>query len=107
MGKLRLLATSLLCVAALSACADEPTTPGSTPVPVTPSAEQLDAFFDEAARDFGVPAGLLKSIGYVETRWQMVRGESEFPGQEPAYGVMALRGENLRQGAALAKLDER
>src|SRR5688572_24204786 len=101
MGKLRLLATSLLCVAALSACADEPTSPGSTPTPVTPSTAQLDVLFDEAARDYGVPAGLLKSIGYVETRWQMVRGHAEFPGQEPAFGVMALRGENLRNGAAL------
>jgi N-acetyl-anhydromuramyl-L-alanine amidase AmpD len=107
MGKLRLVATSLLCIAALAACGDEPTTPGSTPAPQTPSTAQLDAIFDEAARDYGVPAGLLKSIGYVETRWQMVRGESEFPGQEPAFGVMALRGENLRQGAALARLDER
>ena len=107
MGKLRLVATSLLCMAALAACADEPTTPGSTPAPVTPSTTQLDALFDEAARDYGVPSGLLKSIGYVETRWQMVRGGVEFPGQEPAYGVMALRGENLRQGAELAKLDER
>jgi N-acetyl-anhydromuramyl-L-alanine amidase AmpD len=107
MGKLRLLATSLLCVAALSACADEPTSPGSTPAPVTPSTAQLDAIFEEAARDYGVPAGLLKSIGYVETRWQMVRGESEFPGQEPAFGVMALRGENLRQAAALSRLGER
>lgn len=107
MGKLRLLATSLLCVAALSACADEPTSPGGAAAPVTPSTTQLDAYFDEAARDYGVPAGLLKSIGYVETRWQMVRGESEFPGQEPAFGVMALRGENLRAGAQLAKLSER
>jgi len=107
MGKLRLLATSLLCVAALSACADEPTSPGSTPTPVTPSTAQLDVLFDEAARDYGVPAGLLKSIGYVETRWQMVRGHAEFPGQEPAFGVMALRGENLRTGATLAKLSER
>ena len=77
--------------------------PGSTPAPVTPSTAQLDAIFADAARDYGVPAGLLKSIGYVETRWQMVRGESEFPGQEPAFGVMALRGENLRQASALSK----
>lgn len=107
MGKLRLVATSLLCIAALAACTDEATTPDSTPAPQTPSTAQLDAIFDEAARDYGVPAGLLKSIGYVETRWQMVRGESEFPGQEPAYGVMALRGENLHKAASLAKLDER
>ncbi|HEX2211764.1 MAG TPA: N-acetylmuramoyl-L-alanine amidase [Longimicrobium sp.] len=107
MGKLRLVATSLLCIAAFAACADEPTTPGSAAAPTTPSTARLDAYFDEAARDFGVPSGLLKSIGYVETRWQMVRGGSEFPGQEPAFGVMALRGENLRRGAALTRQDER
>ena len=80
-----------------------PPHPAPPPLRITPSTAQLDALFDEAARDYGVPAGLLKSIGYVETRWQMVRGDVEFPGQEPAYGVMALRGENLRKGAALAE----
>ena len=36
MGKLRLVATSLLCMAALAACADEPNTPGSAAAPTTP-----------------------------------------------------------------------
>ncbi|HEX2076871.1 MAG TPA: N-acetylmuramoyl-L-alanine amidase [Longimicrobium sp.] len=107
MGKLRLLAAALLSAAALSACSDEPTTPDAAPAPQTPPAAQLDAYFEEAARDYGVPAGLLKSIGYVETRWEMVRGGVEFPGQEPAFGIMALRGDNLERGAALAGVSER
>jgi N-acetyl-anhydromuramyl-L-alanine amidase AmpD len=101
MGKLRSLAAALLAAAALSACADQPTAPLAEPTAAVPSG-QLDAYFDDAAREFGVPSALLKSIGYVETRWQMVRGGVEFPGQEAAYGVMALRGDKLARGARLA-----
>jgi hypothetical protein len=64
--------------------------------------EGLDPLFEKAAREFNVPADLLKSISFTETRWQMVRGEEEFEGMAPAYGVMALRGERLERGAALA-----
>lgn len=63
---------------------------------------QLDAHFDQAAREFNVPADLLKAISFTETRWQMVRGETEFEGMPAAFGVMALRGEALERGAALA-----
>ena len=101
MGKFRSLAAALFAAAALAACADEPTAPRAE-APAALPAGQLDAYFDEAAREFGVPSGLLKSIGYVETRWEMVRGSVEFPGQEAAYGVMALRGERLSRGARLA-----
>jgi N-acetyl-anhydromuramyl-L-alanine amidase AmpD len=62
----------------------------------------FDAHFDAAAREFGVPSALLKAVAYAETRMQMVRGSAEFEGQDPAYGVMALRGEKLARGAALA-----
>ncbi|MDY7230285.1 N-acetylmuramoyl-L-alanine amidase [Hyalangium rubrum] len=62
---------------------------------------QLDPLFDEAARDFNVPADLLKAISFTETRWQMVEGHEEFEGLPAAYGVMALRGERLERGAAL------
>lgn len=105
MGTFRILATALLAAATLAACADDPTQPAAE-APEAPSTAQLDVLFDEAGRDFGVPASLLKSIGYVETRWQMVRGGVEFPGQEPAFGVMALRGADLRAGAALAGVSE-
>jgi hypothetical protein len=106
MGKFRYLTAALLAAVTLSACSDEPATLVA-PTPETPSAEQLDVLFAQAASEFGVPAPLLKSIGYVETRWQMVRGGSEFPGQEPAFGIMALRGDRLSQGAKLAKVTER
>lgn len=65
------------------------------------SAGQLDPLFDQAAREYNVPADLLKAISFTETRWQMVRGEQEFDGMPAAYGVMALRGAQLERGAAL------
>ncbi|MBN1207197.1 MAG: N-acetylmuramoyl-L-alanine amidase [Myxococcaceae bacterium] len=66
------------------------------------STGQLDPLFDKAAAEFNVPADLLKAISFSETRWQMVAGEEEFEGLAPAFGVMALRGERLERGAALA-----
>ncbi|HYH94657.1 N-acetylmuramoyl-L-alanine amidase [Hyalangium sp.] len=62
---------------------------------------QLDPLFDQAAREFNVPADLLKAVAFTETRWQMVRGEVEFEGMPAAFGVTALRGEALERGAAL------
>ena len=63
---------------------------------------ELDAMFEDAAEEFDVPMSLLKAIGFVETRWQMVQGEEEFEGMPAAYGIMALRGERLERGAKLA-----
>ncbi|HEU4407836.1 MAG TPA: N-acetylmuramoyl-L-alanine amidase [Polyangiaceae bacterium] len=63
---------------------------------------ELEAAFARAGAEFGVPADLLKALGYAETGWQMVKGETEFDGVAPAFGVMGLRGERLEQGAALA-----
>jgi N-acetyl-anhydromuramyl-L-alanine amidase AmpD len=63
----------------------------------------LDQMFQEASDEFDVPVSLLKAIGFVETRWQMVRGEEEFEGMPAAHGVMALRGERLLRGARLAR----
>jgi N-acetyl-anhydromuramyl-L-alanine amidase AmpD len=62
----------------------------------------LDPLFEQAAREFNVPAGLLKAVSFSETRWQMWPGLTEFEGRAPAYGVMALSGERLERGAALA-----
>lgn len=105
MGTIRTLAAAVLATAALTGCADRLTQSDTTPQ--EPLAEaQLDVLFEEAGAEFGVPAPLLKSIGYVETRWEMVRGESEFPGQQPAFGIMALRGERLQTGARLAAVSE-
>ena len=33
-----------------------------------------DSAFAAAGAEFGVPASLLKAIGWVETRWQIVQG---------------------------------
>lgn len=70
--------------------------------PLDTVAAPFDAEFAAAGREFGVPPSLLKAIGWTETRWQMVTGAEEFPGQPAAFGVMALRGERLERGAALA-----
>ena len=92
----RRFALALGALAVLAACSDQPTGAG----PAAPAPQQsLDAVFDRAGRDFGVPASLLKSVGYVETRWQMVEGHTEFEGMPAAHGLMALRGERLREGA--------
>ncbi len=72
-----------------------------------PDSSRYDVLFQAAAREFGVPASLLRSIGYVETRWQMVHGEEEFAGQPAAHGVMALRGPRLARGARLARATEK
>ena len=101
MRRLRTLAVALAGAALVAACSDGPTRPlEETPAP--PASAGLDVLFDQAAKEFDVPAPLLKSVGYVETRWQMVRGEQEFPGMDPAFGIMALRGERLERGARLA-----
>jgi N-acetylmuramoyl-L-alanine amidase len=63
--------------------------------------------FESAAVAFGVPVSLLVALGYAETRLYHVSGDtSEFDGVAPAFGVMALRGEALSKGAALAGLSE-
>jgi len=101
MRHLRSLASALAAVALLAACSDEPVTTGTVEPPEVPQA-QLDAMFESAGRSYNVPAPVLKAVGYVETRWQMVQGEEEFPGQPTAHGLMALKGEQLQRGASLA-----
>src|SRR5687767_5352347 len=84
------------------ACADLPTRVVDAASSTTFQAGPLDEHFEAAAREFGVPSALLKAVAFAETRMQMVRGDTEFEGQPPAFGVMALRGERLTRGAALA-----
>lgn len=104
------------CGLLLAACggSEKPTAPPSCSVTrlpaavptiaaaVVPEMSPYDAIFDAAGAEFGVPASLLRAIGYVETRWQMVEGQEEFAGVPAAYGVMALRADRLREGARLA-----
>ncbi|HLM47979.1 MAG TPA: N-acetylmuramoyl-L-alanine amidase [Myxococcaceae bacterium] len=103
--------------ALLSLAACGPQEPTTTPEPAavedarTPAQREaertpyeLDAAFAKAAADFRVPANLLKAISYTETRFEMIRGESEFEGQQPAYGLMAVR--DVATAARLAGVSE-
>src|SRR6266581_7982440 len=62
----------------------------------------FDSVFQAAGTEFDVSPALLKAIGWVETRWQMVEGREESAGRPPVFGVMALGGTALERGAALA-----
>ncbi|MET0405511.1 MAG: N-acetylmuramoyl-L-alanine amidase [Cystobacter sp.] len=106
-------AAAALC---LSACGS-PESENLAPVPVedlrTPEQLEaartpftLDAAFARAARDFQVPAELLKAIAHAETRFEMISGAQEFEGMPVAHGLMALRGERLVEGARLAGVSE-
>src|SRR5262245_2354971 len=87
------------CALVMSACAtDVLVEDGTNPVVVT----ALDRTFDDAAHESGVPSDLLKAIGYVETRWEMVTAAEEMDGMPPGAGVMALRPASIARGAALA-----
>jgi len=67
-------------------------------------AQQLDRMFVRAGEEFGVPADLLRSIAFVESRWS---NDNVQAGDMPAaYGVMGLRdddwfGHSLRDAAAM------
>lgn len=110
MPRLRLLLP--VAAALLAACGDNAPTvvdpecglaPALSAAPAPPPASSpYDAAFARAGAEFGVPAELLRAVGWAETRLQMVSGAEEFPGVPAAHGVMALRGERLERGAALA-----
>ncbi len=113
MFQLRTLTALVGAVVLLSACGDEAADNSMTDaparampaVPTTPEdapTTTLDVMFEDAADEFGVPVALLKAIGFVETRWQMIEGHEEFEGMPPAFGILALRGERLARGAELA-----
>ena len=99
----RIIGFCFLCL--LAACSTDLASPDTAPNKTTPPASSLDTLFAEAGAEFDVPVPLLKAIGYAETQWQMVRGEARH-GTAPAFGIMALRGEKLVQGASLAEVSE-
>jgi hypothetical protein len=74
----------------------------SQTVPSSP----FDPHFRSAAAEYGVDADLLRAIAWVETRFHMVvpEGDGDHHGLEPAWGVMALRGDRAARGARLAGL---
>lgn len=102
MRPFRSLAAALCATALLAACSDEPVSPRASDPASPPATGQYDAMFESAGQAFNVPAPLLKAVGYVETRWEMIEGHQEFPGQPVAHGLMALKGEQLQLGAGLA-----
>jgi N-acetyl-anhydromuramyl-L-alanine amidase AmpD len=116
MNPIRKPLATLAAALALAACGPQetpPSTPAVTEDSRTPAQREaertpypLDAAFAKAGADFGVPADLLKAISYTETRWEMVEGQVEFEGMSAAYGLMALRGEKLSEGARLAGVSE-
>jgi N-acetyl-anhydromuramyl-L-alanine amidase AmpD len=63
--------------------------------------EGIEGEFIRASEEFGVPVSLLKAIGFVESRWEMVEGQVEFEGRDAAFGTMALRSPNLERAAKL------
>lgn len=77
------------------------------PEPVDPGEylEGIDGEFQRAADEFDVPVDLLKAVGYVESKWEMVEGQVEFDDLPPAFGTMALRGDNVGRAAALLGVD--
>jgi N-acetyl-anhydromuramyl-L-alanine amidase AmpD len=120
-----LLATSALTALALAACGPndpvEELEDGGIHLPggaedggdqEDPAATQKELLgsisdaFDSASREFDIPAEILKSIAYAETRWEMVIGEQEFEGQQPAFGVMGLREQQVARAAELAGVTE-
>ena len=60
--------------------------------------ESFDALFQEAGEEFDVPPALLKSISFVQTRYQMVEGAEEFEGRPAVHGMMALTRRAARGG---------
>jgi N-acetyl-anhydromuramyl-L-alanine amidase AmpD len=87
-------------------CAPTPLT-GLREAPPAPAEiqETVPPDFADAVADTQVPSELLFAVARAETQLQMIVGASEFEGQDPAYGVMGLRGYHLELAAGLAGLD--
>ncbi|QRK11800.1 N-acetylmuramoyl-L-alanine amidase [Archangium violaceum] len=111
------MVATLAAALSLAACGPQeptaPTPPAAVEDSRTPAQREaertpyeLDSAFAQAAAEFNVPADLLKAISYAETRWEHVQGTEELPGLPAAYGLMALRGERLSEGARLAGVSE-
>lgn len=83
---------------------NETSAPEVGQAPATENESRFDADFVAAGKEYDVPAAVLKAIAWTETRYEMVAGEEELPGRPPAFGVMALAGARLEEGAKLAKV---
>src|SRR5436853_7229144 len=69
------------------------------------NAADLNASFERASKEFGVPLAIVQGVAYVSSGG-VQRQPSTFMDRPPAYGVMGLRdddwfGHSLREAAAL------
>lgn len=99
------LASAPLLAILLVGCDEPSLTETAVDTPDEAVALEPEGAFVEAEDATRVPAALLVALAYAETGLQMVVGEVEFPGQERAYGIMALREGNLELAAELTGLD--
>jgi len=96
------VASAALCLTLFGCAVDGANEPAQDPT----STPGLDDDFVAAASAHDVPVDLLEAIAYVETRWQMVVGESEHEGRPAGAGLFALWGDNLAIGAAAVGVSE-
>lgn len=70
------------------------------------AAPTYDKEFEAAGERFSIPPALLKSLSWAETRYELVQGEPDHEGQPARFGLMALWGDALTEGATLAGVTE-
>ncbi len=63
------------------------------------TASTYDGVFENAGREFNVPAALLKSLSWSLTRYESIASDGEFEGAAPAFGVMALSPAHVTEAA--------
>nr|WP_308407836.1 peptidoglycan recognition family protein [Streptomyces somaliensis] len=88
----RLLAHGIASVVAVATTAGalavaSPGVPGAPAAATAAPGTELQARFEEAAREFGVPASVLMAVAYRQTRWESHGGR---PSTTGAYNVMGL-----------------
>lgn len=105
-SRLALLASAVLVGGCVGQIGDGVGGGSDSDEPIDVHAAGLEAAFERAAAEFAVPVDLLKAIAWVNTRWEMVEGDEEHEGVPPAWGIMALRGDQLAAGAALVDASE-
>lgn len=64
------------------------------------SSAKFDTEFRQAAKEFNVPMAALKSVAFVQSRYEMVQGHEEFEGRPASFGVMGLPSDQIEQVAA-------
>jgi hypothetical protein len=84
--------------------ADGPAGPIGAEVPEVEATSPSDDLFEASAARWDVPADVLRSLAWAETRFVAARGEVEHDGRPAPWGIFALRGAILEAAAAQASL---